>query len=403
TKSLLYGENTLDADGYDFIMPAQKLFFSEKYDQILSYSNKYRYQDFLLYSVEAKENNQQPFFNDGTFGFDVVETIFFHISRFEEHYCDESQKDVHGRLNTADHFNVKNKLDKIPVVDHLVFCLLNAIGIEVKKLLTKYRMSFDIDIINRFSLKPPFRSTLKYGFVQPNGRSLRMVWLSYLKTLLGIAEDPYNNFEWLLQKNDQIEQFIYFLSGGLTKYDKPFPVINQEFVAIVRMAKERGIKVGIHPSYNSWNSFEVFKKEKEILENVLHEKINCSRQHFLHYSFKHTGNILEKLNIQEDSTMGYADRIGFRCGTGFPFHMYNFSEERPYHFLEVPMVVMDVGLMREGSHRWKNVIEIWERFLQTNKYYTFITFNFHNSRFFDASLDSIDLHSLYESIRTKFT
>jgi hypothetical protein len=45
--------------------------------------------------------------------------------------------------------------------------------------------------------------------------------------------------------------------------------------------------------------------------------------------------------ILADFTMGFASAIGFRAGTSFPFHYYNFISEKQTDLLFVPFCAMD--------------------------------------------------------------
>ncbi|MCC6723096.1 MAG: hypothetical protein IT258_01205 [Saprospiraceae bacterium] len=359
-------------------------------------ANLYNYENQQLYSVEATPKSDAAFFDGRHFGFDIIEAIFFHISRFEEHFCQTSQLDEHGRMKSNEQFLVKHCLEKTPVVDHLVYCFLVAIGANPVAAPTRFRMSFDIDIMRCFSGRPPIRMTAKYLVSKPS--SLPKLWFSYIRTLFAPQNDPYFNFEWLLRKSDKLEQVIYFLVGGSTKFDRPTAKLNNEFKQIVSLAKAMGLRIGLHPSYDCMADDELFHKEKSGLEEILGEKINESRQHFLHFSWKTTPQILEKQGVMEDSSIGFSDRIGFRCGTGFPYQPYSFEREEPWGFMEVPMICMDVALMREAGNNQQRMIEIWDDFLATNKSLTMITFLFHNSRFFDAELEGMDLKYCYEQI-----
>jgi hypothetical protein len=46
-----------------------------------------------------------------------------------------------------------------------------------------------------------------------------------------------------------------------------------------------------------------------------------------------------------DSTVGYADRIGFRAGTCIPYRPWLFSLDRAANLLEIPLLVMDGTLL----------------------------------------------------------
>jgi len=241
-------------------------------------------------------------------------------------------------------------------------------------------------------------------------------YLTFLKT----GKDPFDTFDWLLKKekllssarswadskspheskgklqanatknsSDDLEsadeyeltnKTLYILSGGeVPKIENHFDLNNPKVLEIIKLAKSRGYEIGIHPSYNAHLKKDLFKKEKEKLETLIGEPIKASRQHFLRWKFPETARIIEELGLKTDSTLGFSDRIGFRCGTGFPYYMYDFEKERAFEFLEIPMVVMDVGLMRDALFEKDN--SYLETFLKANFLNTQVTFNFHNSVF----------------------
>jgi hypothetical protein len=167
------------------------------------------------------------------------------------------------------------------------------------------------------------------------------------------------------------------------------------FKKVIAISNKRGYQIGIHPSFESWKDLGMFLAEKQKLEEAIGKAVKISRQHFLRFSFPETAAIIDELGLEEDSTIGYAERIGFRCGTGFPYHLYDFKNERPYKFLEHPLVFMDSALFYESDHDPQKFETIWRGFLSQNKERTQITFNFHNSRFFDAFLYNLPLRRLY--------
>ena len=46
-----------------------------------------------------------------------------------------------------------------------------------------------------------------------------------------------------------------------------------------------------------------------------------------------------------DSTVGFADRVGFRAGTCFPYHPWLLHLNREANLIEIPLIVMDKTLM----------------------------------------------------------
>ena len=147
------------------------------------------------------------------------------------------------------------------------------------------------------------------------------------------------------------------------------------FKKAIRICKERGYKVGIHPSYNSLNDSTLIRKEKNKLQDTIGEEVTLTRQHFLRFSFRHTPQIIQQLDLIEDSSIGFADRIGFRCGTGFAYHLYDFENEKAFNFLEMPLVFMDSALFTESKEDPESFLINWEDFISNNQFNTKITFN----------------------------
>lgn len=325
--------------------------------------------------------------------FDIFETIFFHISRYEEWFFAGGEKDKHGTMRSKAQFLVKNHLHHSPVVDHLVYYFYASLGLTPKKLITTFSLTHDIDFIRKFS---GFFKFLKgYGnilfFQKSKLKNIILHTQHYILFKVGKRKDTYDTFQWLLVYNESITQkVIYFLTGGKTKYEGFFDINSLDVKNIIEQAKEKGYRIGLHPSYNSMNELDIIREELEVLTQLTKENIELSRQHYLRFDPCITTKLLDSVNIKSDSSLGYRDLIGFRCGTGFPYHLYDFENERAFKCLEVPLVVMDVAGMREcggDSSKWVKLIS---EFMAENRYYTHITFNFHNS-FFDPVVVDVGL------------
>jgi len=383
---IYYGIEQSDA----FYIPSQKVIFSNvlpSFDQVIM--NRYDHRLMQLYAIEQKQKKNQTFINGNNFQFDLIETIFFHISRLEEVACRTNQLDQYERMHSKHQILVRYNLHQIPVVDHLVFAFAKAIGLDVKPMTTRFRMTHDIDFIEK-------KNGL-YGQMRTVAAAiLKMRDLKRAKRVLqDKTKNPFDTFDWLMLKNTKIEKVIYFLVGGTSKYDSHYDLNATTTQKAFRLAKERGYKIGIHPSYNTWKNLEMMTEEKTKLEKAIGSDIDISRQHYLRFSFKDTPDILEKLGITEDSSIGYGDLIGFRSGTGFPYYLYDFKNEKAYSFLEVPLVFMESAILEETNFKATELEKLWKDFLAKNSENTMITFNFHNSRFYDAALSGIALKELY--------
>ena len=386
-----------DSGSSNYYIPRQELVFIENSPASHTLvANTYQWKAGQLYAVEPQQKPEQPFLIQQQFQFDIFESIFFHISRYEEWACPEEAKDQWDMMKEEAQFLVANGLEQRAIVDELVAAFLEGIGLEVPAQETSYRITHDIDAVRSFqSWWSPIRATAGLIKKGQGFGAIKRLWQSYWGTKAGLQKDPFDNFETLLSTSEKHQKVIYFLVGGDSIFDTPFNLNTDRMQAVFGLCKQRAYAIGIHPSYNSWKNKSLITSELQYLSNVIDESIQRSRQHYLHFSFAHTPYYFDELGITEDSSLGYNYRIGFRCGTGFPYRLYDFKNERAFRFLEVPMVLMDSALLKQANYKGAEVQRLFHSFLASNALNTFITFNFHNTRFFDAWLYAIPLEELY--------
>jgi len=216
----------------------------------------------------------------------------------------------------------------------------------------------------------------------------------------GLQPDPGDTFDWLLHLGPSAEKRIYFGFGNHSAYDH-FPDLNHPRLQEIRhKALELGYETGIHPSFNTWKNAELFQTELQTAEAWLGRSVRHSRQHYLHFAFPETAEFLEQNGLETDATLGFRDRVGFRAGTGFPFHLYCFKEERPYRWKEIPLVAMDCGLMREWGPNHLDLRLNWEQFVSKNQLGTAISLSLHNTYWYEQALHGIDFSKLFGSVLT---
>ncbi|MEZ4907840.1 MAG: hypothetical protein R2771_09445 [Saprospiraceae bacterium] len=219
----------------------------------------------------------------------------------------------------------------------------------------------------------------------------------YFNTIRNYKYDPYYVFDWLFSKNINFEnKIVFFVAGSHSKYDLFNENYKNKLPEIISLAKENGYEIGYHPSYFASTDEVLFEKELLYLESINKEKIKWIRSHFLRYDIKKTSLLFEKYMMKYDSTFGSNDMIGFRCGTGFPFFLYDFENEKKSILKEIPLVFMDSSVYYfMCQNNPKCFVEVLHDFLEKNKYNTHITFNFHNSTFDKSLKDRAMLKSEY--------
>ena len=105
---------------------------------------------------------------------------------------------------------------------------------------------------------------------------------------------------------------------------------------------EYGFSIGLHGSYQSINQKADLLSETSFMQATLSVRPRGVRQHWLRFGNHETFfATIEKADFVYDSTLGFAEAAGFRNGACFAFPPYDFKNEKPYPFLEIPLVLMD--------------------------------------------------------------
>ncbi len=395
--TLILGESAEYRVGYGVkdlahFVPRQNLLFSDKIEKW--YCNSYNIKESTVYSVEGIEKRGNLFNKEIGFDFDIFESIFFHLSRYEERTLKQHRYFGNKIEFEKKLFLVENGIEKIAVVDELVKAFLEiilniSIDLPRDKVLTH-----DIDFVKKF--KHPFSIVRKIAGHFRHRKSFKgfgYLWKSYFEHLIQ-RKDAFDTFDWMLREED-INKTIYFLVGGDHDEDNKFDLGSEVVRKAIRLAKERNYDIGIHPSYESWHNVELIKRQKLKLEEEIGKSITKSRQHFLNFDIDITPSLLEEAGILEDSSIGYTRHTGYRCGTGFAYPLYNFTKEETSKVVEMPLVFMDVAWLFEAERRGDFTLTE-----QINDFYG--SFNFHNSTFDEMAARSIKMKDFYiDSLKMK--
>ncbi len=320
---------------------------------------------------------------DHRFQADIFETIFFHLSRWEEYHFERSLRDKWGNLASKNQLLVRTGLHRSPVVDALVLAFFESLGFGSTSRKSSFTLTHDVDVLQKF--KPPgrvIRTLLGIIWRGEGVQGLQALWQNWWRFLLQKQPDPYDQFELMLQQAAPFSNKLLFLmSGGKTRHDNWYQLEDYTLKEVVQLAEACGYTIGLHPSYATPKNTVLLLEEKKKLERWLDLPIRLSRQHFLRFAFPETIRILEKAGIREDYSLGFNDRIGFRAGTGFPFYLYDLHQDRISRVRTFPLHLMDTALLTETKEQTAEAATLALEFLRANQYNTALTINIHNHVF----------------------
>jgi len=280
------------------------------------------------------------------FDTDILGIIFICLSRYEEYL--PFTPDQHGRYTANQSRAFNEGVLHLPIVDIWVqslFLTFQKIFPTIPQLTRTFRklLTYDVDMAWAFSHK---------GLTRSIGATFKEIqnqdWSALkkrIKVKVGKAEDPFQTFHYLDQQHKRYASspIYFFLLGKYGAYDKNISPSNKQFQQLIRQIAARHA-IGIHPSYLSNDRPTELATEINTLETITQQTIQHSRQHFLKLHLPTTYRRLLQHGIQQDYSMGYADAIGFRAGTCFPFYWYDLEKEEMTDLLIHPFQIMDVTL-----------------------------------------------------------
>jgi hypothetical protein len=264
-------------------------------------------------------------------------------------------------------------------------------------------MTHDIDAIQKYNsrLKLP-KSIIRVLLMGLGLKGVIDIVYSFIKTIIKRENDPYYVFDFLLIDDDFFEEkVVFFVAGGTSRFDLYNKNYLKNLKTVAIKATSKDYKIGFHPSYNAFNKADMFGNELKILKAATQKEILFVRTHFLRLDFNSTYEICAVNDLKIDSTLGFTDLIGFRCGTGFKYFLYDFENEKQSLIQELPLIVMDSSLLymycKNNSSCFRKILF---DFVDSNRFNTHITFNFHNSTFDRSLKNRSDMINTYSELIT---
>jgi len=341
--------------------------------------------------------------NGWNIGYDILGLTYWMLNRIEE--IGRTDLDNHGRFPaTASHAYKHNYLER-PVVDEWLHVLGQVIsktwpGIELKQHTFSMKVSHDVDAPSRYGfasakglLRAMAGDVLKRGDLK---NPLRAPWIKLNSRNKIHSSDPYNTFEWIMDLSDQhgLTSAFYFICGRTSDLDADYEPEHPAIRALMRRIHERGHEIGLHPSYNTYQHPQIIAVEAQRLRKIAAEEgIEQARwggrMHYLRWEQPTTLRAWAEAGMDYDSTLSYADRPGFRCGTCFEYPAFDPVENRELKLRVRPLVVMECSVI-DACYSGLGVGEAAQQKLKTlkdvcRKVNGCFTLLWHNSSFANKS------------------
>lgn len=295
-------------------------------------------------------------------GIDIFGSAFFMLTRYEE--VIHRHRDRHGRFSAAQSLAMRDDLLERPLVNEYVEILWQGLLFLYPQLVRKARqyralMSHDLDLPLMHTPEDTWRGVLRCSLeedilgrrnVGMAARRLR----SYHSFRRGrVSDDPYNTHSYLMDISEShgIRSAFYFMTGATHPVYDPNRSTDDPFIHdLIRSIHQRGHEIGFHPSYCTSVDADRTKVEfdsfRRLLEtNGIELDEYGGRQHFLRWENPQTWRNWQHIGAAYDSTLGFADRVGFRCGMCYEYPVFDLQAREATELRERPLVASDSALL----------------------------------------------------------
>lgn len=278
------------------------------------------------------------------------------LSRFEETL--PGPRDSHGRFSAFSSIAWREGFLHRPIVDEYGLVLAQALsfllpGWQPPQRQLRVKLGHDVDEIGLpFSLRSTFGHALRRN--RP-GATIRDLF----SLLPGIDA----SYQTLLRKivklslDCGLDSAVYWKALNRGPYDSGYDPSHRRIASLIRSFQAQGVEMGVHPSYKSFDSPVRLRSEVIALQTLLGEQYLGGRQDYLRWSPQSWVH-WDSLGLAYDASVGFADHIGFRAGTSYPYRPWLLSQSREAQLLEIPLLAMDStlqGYMKLQPHEalWK--------------------------------------------------
>jgi hypothetical protein len=323
---------------------------------------------------------------------DLLASIVLTLSRVEESL--RPRLDEHGRFPATSSLAFRKQFLERPILDEHGLAFQEALtfllpGWRPEQPVFRVKLTHDIDDVGiPFDLRSALAHTLKRRSPLATVRDLCAtcsfsdpIELSLVRKLAEIS------------KERGLHSAFFWKSSPRTPYDSGYPLNDPKIRQMIGELRKSNFEVGVHPGYDTFHHRENLAREIGELKNALDEDFPGGRQHYLRWSAQ-TWLDWESCGLRYDSSVGFADQIGFRAGTSFPYRPWCWAENRELNLIEVPLILMDCTLVKymrldihEGLRRVRALVK---RVEETGGVFTLL---WHNTPLLDP-----DYNGWYEAI-----
>ena len=293
------------------------------------------------------------------FEFDVFGAAFYMLTRYEEQVI--ADRDRFGRFQAKSRPSAIAVATDDPVVDRAVDALRQLIekvwpGSTFRQWHFEVRVTHDVDAL-RNSGRSLSSVLAACGADILRRKDPLLAWRRASASMRRRRDsldsrDPFNTFDFLMRQSEKrgITSHFYFVPEPRTpEFDPDYTVTQLDVLDLMRSIAVRGHRIGLHAgfdaAYEGGRVAEEFALLRQAAERVGVEQPEWGgRHHYLRWRPECSWGQWNAAGLDYDSSVGFAESPGFRCGTTRRFPVWDLGQERELRLVERPLILMESTL-----------------------------------------------------------
>ena len=295
---------------------------------------------------------------------DIFGSVFFMLAGYEELAVPD--RDAFDRFPASASLARAEGLLTLPVVDlyvDLLWVALQRRWPRLERPQTGYRLALTHDVDRPLS----FLGRGPRDFAKQLAADLLLrrdprLMTQRVRSWAGIGRgdhrlDPDNTFDFLMAVSERhgLSSAFYFLATEEVSFIDGYYTLAHPWIrSLIATIHGRGHEIGLHAGIHTYRDADRTKAEFARLRATAED---CGvrqdrwggRQHYLRWQNPATWANWEAAGLDYDSTLTFADHVGFRAGTCHEFRPFDLRARRRLRLRERPLIIMDATALDSMS------------------------------------------------------
>jgi hypothetical protein len=373
-------------------------------------TSKYRFENFeksipVVYGAQTEDDDFVRISDERIrIDIDIFGSCFFMLTRYEE--IVKGEADLYDRFPASASLAFQEGFLERPIVNEYVEVLWKCMRMlwpwlkrKPRKFTVRPSHDMDAPFLYRYMSFRGILRTCYHDVVQRKSlHGIVQQFFEWMKIRAGnIDADPYNTFAHIMNISERhgLTSAFYLICGHSdSRKDGDYSPFQKDIRAILRRIRKRGHEIGLHASFHTYLSEEQIKREFDVFKRIcamegIAQEAWGSRQHYLRWNAAHTLTNLSNAGIDYDTSLSFADHIGFRAGICQEFTTFDLIHRKALSIRERPLLVMECTIIDKaymglghGEDAFRRVMQIVDTCRKYNGDFTLL---WHNSRLQDTA------------------